>query len=1028
MSMPATANRVAPAFTTGGRSRSGTGPAAALIGRTTELAMVRRAIDELSGRGGSTIVITGDAGIGKSRLVAEAREYAAAGGALVLEGACFPHDRGYPHAPLVELLRTRFATLTPETIRACTGAFAHEVAAVLPELAAILGTPPVPSSADAEPERRRLLAALTHLLAATAEDQPVLVIVEDLHWCDDASLDVLFNLARRAPGVPLLLLVTFRPDEVEGRLRDWLAQLNRGRLATDLLLGPLADGEVARLIQAATGSRDALPVDIAAAIAALAEGNPFFIEELVTACAGRAAGGQPDDTPDSGSLPLPCLPRSLQTAVLQRVERLSATAREALRIAAVAGRWFDIALIENLLQVDEPALLALMREMVSVGLVVEESRDRYAFRHALTRQAVVSELLARERIAVHRRVAEALEHRPGVADDGRVSDLAYHFHQAEIWDKALSHGGAAGAHARRLHAPYAAIEHFSRALDAAAHLAAAGGGCAELSRAAVAALHRDRGRAYETVGDFDRARAGYEVAADLAHQGGDRWLEWQAWLNLGALWAGRDYARAGECLDYALTLARNLNEPAAVASTLNRLGNWRANTGDDPWQAAPLHEEALAIFEGLHDRHGVATSLGFLGTIHYQGADLTGSVPFFARAVSLFREMDHRPALAEMLSMLATRAGATEVNPITAATADVAGGVRDGEEAVHIARAIGSRGSEVIAGFNLAAVLGERGRYAEALALATHTRQRAEELQYRQWLAAAHGVLGMIHHELLALGTARRLLEESLTVARDVGSWLWVELSSNMLARILIYQGELDQAEALLDGVRPAGAPVRSLGAWRMVHTRALLALAQKEPATALRLLEDLNANGLVRPEAPHQALARGEALAALGRMDEAEAVLLGVHDAAVSAELLPLLWRARAALGDLYRRTNRPDDARRVLISARAVIDTIGAGLPDEAVRAEFLQNATARLPRAYRLSPARVSAVQYDGLTTREREIAALIGNRHANRAIATTLTLAERTVETHVSNILNKLGVDSRAQIAEWAVGKGLVARVA
>jgi DNA-binding CsgD family transcriptional regulator len=1022
--MQTASDRLVPVFLTGQGAYPETH--GHLFGRTSEVTVLQRSLDGLSSHGGGAILVTGEAGIGKSRLVAEARAYAAAGGALVLEGACFPHDSGYPYAPLIEMLRARLGTLTPEALRTCIDKLGNELAALLPEVAAITGWTP-DGNPDAEPERRRLVNAVTRWLAALLQDHPVLVIVEDVHWCDDASLDVLFNVARMAPTMPLLLIATFRPDEVAGRLHGWLAQIDRGRLATTLPLSPLADEDVERLVQAAAGEPGTLPREVAAAIVALAEGNPFCIEELVTSFLSHPAGETRSATEGAGSL-LPSLPRSLKTAVLQRVERLSVTAREALRIASVAGRRFDFDLIEQLLRVEEPALLALLHELVDTGLVVEEARDRFAFRHALTRQAVVSELLMRERITLHRRVAEILERRSGAAGSGHVSDLAYHFYQAEHWDKALHYGSAAGVHARRLHAPDAAIEHFSRALDAAARLAAEGGTSAELSPAALAGLHRDRGRAYETVGDFDRARADYDAAVDLAHEAGDRKLEWQAWLNLGALWAGRDYALAGACLGRALDLARQMNEPAALAGTLNRLGSWRANTTDDPWLALPLHEEALTIFEGLHDRHGTAASLSYLGTAHYQGGDLPGSVPFFERAVALYRELDRRPALAEILSMLGTRAGATEVNPITAPTADFAQGVRDGEEAVRIARAIGSRGSEVVAGFNLAAVLGERGRYAEALALATRTLQRAEEIQYKQWLTAAHGVLGMIHHEMLALDTARRYLEASLAVARDIGSRLWVELSSNMLARTLVYQGEPAAAAALLDAVRPADAPVRSLAAWRMMHTRALLALARKEPGEALRLLESLNANGLVQPEAPHQALVRGVALSTLGRMDEAEAVLLAVREAAEAAALLPLLWREEAALGILYRRMARHDDARRSLTASRAVIDTIAAGLPDEPVREEFLRNATALLPRAYRLSPARVSAVQYDGLTAREREIATLIGRRYSNRDIAQTLTLAERTVERHVSNILNKLGADSRTRIAAWAEDKGLVGSVA
>ena len=209
-------------------------------------------------------------------------------------------------------------------------------------------------------------------------------------------------------------------------------------------------------------------------------------------------------------------------------------------------------------------MLPLIKEFIAAQLVVEESAEQFAFRHAMTQQAVYTQLLVRERRVLHRMIGEAMEQLYSTTLDTHLADLAYHFSESDAWEKALEYAQRAGEKAQRLYAPRSAVEQFTRALEAAHHLALAPS----------PPLYRARGQAYETLGEFDQARADYQQAREAAHTRQDGAGEWQSLLDLGFLWLGRDYERAGAFFRRALDLAQRLADPKLHAHSLNRLGNW----------------------------------------------------------------------------------------------------------------------------------------------------------------------------------------------------------------------------------------------------------------------------------------------------------------------------------------------------------------------------------------------------------------------------------------------------------------------
>jgi predicted ATPase len=422
-----------------------------LIGRTPELTSLRAQLEQVKGGHGQVVLISGEAGIGKSRLMMETRAIATAEGFLVLQGSCFPTDRSCPYAPLLDLLRSFLATDARARIIAELGPLTAAFFPLLPDLLPQPSEHPLLPPLDAEQEKRRLFAGLTHVFTSQTDTSPLLLVIEDLHWSDDTSLEFLHYLARRCASHPFLLLLTYRSEEVHPVLQHLLAQLDRERLAGEYVLARLTRSEVEAMLHAIFAEQRVIPSELREMLSTLTDGNPFFIEEVLKSL--LTSGGI--TFTDSGWMRLQLsaapdghlsIPRSVQDAMSQRTRRLSPQAKQLLLLAAVAGRRFDVLVLQRLLRCKASQLVGLLQEVVAAQLVVEESADRFSFRHALTRQAMYTGLLARERRALHRRVASAIEQlfASPTALDAHLADLAYHCFYGEEWEKAQEYGQRAG--------------------------------------------------------------------------------------------------------------------------------------------------------------------------------------------------------------------------------------------------------------------------------------------------------------------------------------------------------------------------------------------------------------------------------------------------------------------------------------------------------------------------------------------------------------------------------------------------------
>ena len=981
-----------------------------LIGRTSHLEALTRLIDQALGGSGQTAIISGEAGIGKSRLVAELKNHAARDGFDILQGSCFESDRALPFGPFLDLLQFFCMDHTDAEISAAFGTGAAEILKLVPDLAARLPELTPTPALEPQAEKRRVMNALVKFFTGQG---PQMIIIEDLHWSDDISLEFLHYLARRIVSFPVILLLTYRLDETHPILDHFLVDLVRERLALELTLQGLTMAEVDGLLRAIFELDHPVSAAFRQNLYILTEGNPFFIEETLKALTASGNIFFERGHWEHKSLDGRQIPRTIQDSVHRRSEHLSDKARRLLELASVVGRRFDFSLLQELTKLGEQELLLLIKELVAAQLVVEETIDQFAFRHALTREAVYLSLLIRERKKYHELVTETLERIYAGSLDARVSNLAYHAYEAGNWTKALEYSQLAGEKAQALFAPQSSLEQFTRALDAAQHLAAP-----------LTELYHARGQAYETIGNFDKAQADFEQALRSARQTDLKKAEWQALIDLGFLWAGRNYQRAGDYFQEMLDVAHQMNDPATLAHGLNRLGNWHANIGNLD-EALRFHQQALDVFENLNDQPGLAETLDLLGMASQINGDLAQGTAHYQRAVQLFYELDDRRGLVSSLATLAL-CGPSYLHDVSVSPFSLAEAVKNGNRGLKIAREIGWRSGEVYSLFSLSINLGPQGEYQRAFDMLQSALEISQEIEHDQWIIGVHCGLGMLYFEMLSLDLARQNLELAFMLAKETGSSVWIGSVTGFLASVCVAQNDLLRAEAVLNGFLSSNTSTQTQMERLSWCARAELDLARGKPEVALAIIDRLIASDPnITPviAIPRLWKLRGDALIALKQFDTARSMLQSAQAAAVRQGARGWLWRIHLTLGKVYQMQANGAEADQAYNITRSILTELNDSIQDQTLRDRFWEQALAMLPAQPAVSPRKAEKGEFGGLTVRERQVAARIARGESNREIAVELVVSERTVESHVTNILTKLGLSSRARIAVWAADKGL-----
>jgi ATP/maltotriose-dependent transcriptional regulator MalT len=947
-----------------------------------------------------TVLVGGEAGVGKSRLVSEFAGEAERAGARVLTGGCLELGAdGLPFAPFTSVLRELVRDLGADGVAGLlpSGA-ARELARLLPEF----GEPAGPD--DAGSSRARLFEQMLILLEQLADRDPLVLIVEDAHWADRSTRDLLQFLIRNQRTIDgLLIVVTYRSDELHRThpLRPLLAELGRVGWVARIELGRLTRAETGELVAQISGRQPR--ENAVSAVYRRTEGNPLFVEALV----GDAA-------PGSG------LPESLHDLLVAGVRRLPEPAQEVVRVASAGGEQVGHALLAAVTGLDDTTLTSALRPAVA-GNVLLADADGYAFRHTLIREAVHDELLPGERGGLHGRFARAIEGDPLLVPPGRAAvERAYHWYAAldptwaliSAWE-AAAESGRALAHAEQLTMLSRVLELWDHVPDAAGRI---GADHMAVLEAAV--------RAAELAGEFDRgvmlAKAALkelDVAAEPVRAA--LLLEQRARLKD---WLGReDYA---EDLAEAVRLVPADPPSPARARVLEAAAHdIHHREGYDPAEFRARAEEAVAVARQAGDPGIEAKALTTLAVAE----------PFAAG-------MERKRALLAEARAAAARANAYQ--PLLGAAiteSDMLEGFGEHEQAAAVARAgvataveYGlARTSGVILAVNLAEPLVSLGRWDEAAESIEHALEYMPPRVMRCSVWRLAGDLALARGDLIAA-------DERTTSVRAVLDGVGYKDEHQLPAARLESEVRLAQgrpAEALAaveDALERYNVLASPRYAWPLlvVGVRACMAadaagdaLARRADALRNRMRTDadrLKADGVT------QRAQRLTFAAEMARADgQSPGDLRAAWDEAARAweaasEPYPLAGALLRATGAALADGDHEGAAAR-LRRAAALADRLGA---------RPLRDDIGLLARRARIGlggggdpaggPAAAGAAELDrfGLTARELDVLRLVAAGRSNREIAAELFISAKTASVHVSNILGKLGVASRGEAAAAA----------
>ncbi|MFG2004048.1 helix-turn-helix transcriptional regulator [Spirillospora sp. NPDC048911] len=961
------------------------------VGRSEELAVLRAAWASGSG---ALVVVEGEAGIGKTRLVEAFAGAAAEQGARVLRGCCLPLSEDLPYAPMLEILhqlgenaapawpgrRDQFFRYVADTLAssATSGAAGELAGSVTGELA------------GGQASGKASVQAST------------LVVIEDLHWADTSTRDLLVFLSRALQHAAVLLVATVRSDELTagGPLLAMLTELTRGRRAVRLRLRPFGRGEVAEQLTGILGARP--PAALARSLYGRAEGNPFFVEELLAA------------DPEGRTVP-----PTVSEIVLARLSGLSRAAGQVVRAAAVIGRAMGHDAVAAACGLPAGRLEAGLREAMTHGLLVATD-EGYSFRHSLIHEAVYSAVLPGERTRLHGRIAVALsESVPQALDEAvTAAEIAHHWDAAGRAPEALAASMRAGRAAEALAAPAEAHAQYERALRLwpAVPEAAALAGTDRLALLAGTAEVASLAGRYERAGDLvaealtlvDEASDPVRAAALLERLGRHRWLAgspsaaWAAYEEAGRLVAHRPpspegaqvlaalsqslmlRSRDGEaipCARKAIEMAGAVGCAAAEGHASNTLGTCLCVLGR-PQEGLPLLRRAVTIALTLDDAAEIERAFNNL-------TESLTEVGRHAEALSTTEE-----AIAHMRRCGIAPAYEPEFHGYAARALTRLGRWDDAEHAAQKALAgLEDAPSSALVKFVHPHVLlleTRRGRLTQAAALLDRL---IEEDGGESFTA-----------ERAELALAQRRFAEASTAVRE---GLCVDAShSPALDLTLCALGARAEADAHHDAVING----------RRSSREAALAEADRLVRRAEAIVTAIETAG---PDLlGHLLLARAERSRLATEPDPAIWAEFATNRTAATDPFLTAYGRFRQAEAVLLRRGPRSKaapPAREALRLARELgAAPLAADIEELARRAGIALTEPPKPPVSY-------DRCDFD-LTRREREVVALLAQGLSNGQIAQALFISTKTASVHVSAILRKFGVTTRVQAAAVAKESG------
>jgi class 3 adenylate cyclase/tetratricopeptide (TPR) repeat protein len=863
-----------------------------LLGRDDEMEKLHQMLSAfLSDRRGRLIVVQGEAGLGKSRLAQEWLSAPLPTTATIWRGRGLPYFEGVGYAPFRSLIEDalRFKG-EPEALEA------HLTPALRPFLRQIAGLPLTQRENVAlrnlEPERVKQLTSLAvrEWLVNEARQQPLIVVIDDFHWADDLSRDLLQSVVDIIDESPLLLCVMTRPTPKRPLRLDLAAstRLLDAPVRLDIELKPLSAAHSRALLNDLVELND-LPEQIIATILARAEGNPFYIEEFVrmliekdvlkpTSGKWRVASAMELRTVD--------VPTSLGGLMLTRFDRLPKELQQVLRDASVIGLEFPSRLLEEVERRlhGTAAAAPMLERLVELGMLTPRhatSEPTYAFAHVLTQETIYNSLLHSQRPGLHRTVAESIEFLFSEDAMNQAESLALHYDRARVRDRAMLYSVLAGNRAKARFANYEAIEHYSRALQLAQHLSG----------------HESaRWQAAIGLGDVEQLIGEYEEAAAFYQAMLEEWMgataEDRAWamLKLGQVWDKRgDLHEADNWLQQALQQLDKVHvaAPDLRGQVYSELG-WMNLRRGDLTAAQQWLEQGLTLVNVTQYYSVQSSVLNRLGAVYYNRGQWTEAVSYVEQALALRERLGDVVGYARSLNNLGI---------LKWASGDWDGAQSDYQRAVEMHESIGEAEGLVQAGTNLGLLYTDRGDWVRAEAMLQRSLAIAQRIAHPYELATSHMNLGRLYLFQERWPDSTRHLNAAVSLYEEAGARGNFNLKDTYYLQgvLALEQGQIEAAQhwakRSLDLLREAtGTEQGSSPEWGNYEVLAgRINLAKRDMANAYR------------------------------HLDRAVTILQDGGQAIEAAR--SLYWRARVSL-----QQDRLTEARQDLEMSRTVLEQLGA------------------------------------------------------------------------------------------------------
>lgn len=769
ISQPVTAYRAVASKAHPGSMRGVEGLHAPLVGRDAELGQLYQAVNRLiNDKKGQLVLITGEAGMGKSRLTAELKNFVRQTPVLILEGHSLTYRRAVPYWIFQDVLRdyldvtadTPEAEVREQLTKRVADSLWETSDNALPYLEVLLSLEPSDKTAaerlrylEAGQLRQQIFIAVRELLVAEAHNRPLLLILEDLHWADEASLDLIAFLLDSVRNTPLLIYAISRTIQ-EGTLAN-IAERARKQFAdrlAEIALTSLPPAQSEQLLSQLLDVPN-IPASLREQIIQRASGIPFYLEEilrmLIDSGLIQRGDGHWQLTPGA-DLAAIGVPDTLQDLILTRFDRLDSTQRRILQVASVLGRQFNWNLLNAVLRPsDENAVrtaLSLLIEREFLLPDADSPDSKYEFRHILTAETIYGTLLKRDRGVLHGQVGESIEKLHADRLDGQVELLARHYAWSPRLDRALHYLILAGQKALRGYANSQARQHYEQALDLLPEVRHTPEQAFE--------VHTGLGDVLVFVGEYPSARSHYEDAlAIISAEPLARSLQKRIILQrkVGTTFARQgSYDEALMCFNLAIATLKESPEPSPVerAQALNEIGwiNFQRGNFD---KARRYLQEALALVEGAPAYDIIASIYNRMGAVAFESGDLPQAANYARQSLMLRENMGDTAGVARMYN-------------------------------------------------NLGMMSWRLGEWKQALENYSHSLRLLEQMGDVDGIAITHNNRGLLFTDQGNVTAARAELEAGLKAAQQIGNMFYVARAHMNLGRLWSVVGDWDKAAAHL--------------------------------------------------------------------------------------------------------------------------------------------------------------------------------------------------------------------------------------